>query len=112
MAKNAFHTSKGIGGTASIMAANVARTSAAMSSIFPPFDSGARGAALTLVEFRVNASARYHFITTLTIAVINRLTAMMTKRIHATSRRNFMARCRETGLPSISRLGASSYNNL
>ena len=61
------------------MAANVARTSAAMSSIFPAFDSGARGAALNyLVEFRVNASARYHFITTLTIAVINRLTAMMT----------------------------------
>jgi hypothetical protein len=104
MAKNAFHASKGIGGTPSIMAANVVRTSAAMSSIFPPFDSGARrGAALTLVEFRVNASARYHFITTLTIAVI--LTAMVTKRIHATSRRNFMAQRREAGLPSISPAG-------
>jgi putative transposase len=34
MAKNAFHRSKGIGGTASIMAANVVRTSAAMSPIF------------------------------------------------------------------------------
>jgi len=50
MAKNGFHASKGIAGTASIMAANVVRTSEAMSSVFPPFDNGARGAALPSVE--------------------------------------------------------------
>ena len=57
MAKNGFHASKGIAGTASIMAANVVRTSEAMSSVFPPFDNGARGAALPSVELSLFSAA-------------------------------------------------------
>jgi hypothetical protein len=92
MAKNAFHTSKGIGVQRPLWLQTWPALLRLCRPFSSPFDSGARGAALTLVEFRVNASARYHFITTLTIAVINRLTAIVTKRIHATSRRNFIAR--------------------
>jgi hypothetical protein len=65
MAKNAFHTSKGIGATASIMAANVARTSAAMSSISPLFDSGARGGSVDFGRIpreRVSAISFHHYV--------------------------------------------------
>jgi hypothetical protein len=65
MARNAFHTSKGIGGTASIMAANVALTSAAMSSIFPPFNSGARGGSVDFKRIpreRVSAISFHHYV--------------------------------------------------